>query len=427
MDSVTTTPRKSRLARTFAKVRHIQAVINVQKTKIPLDKKKTTKKTPPVAKNYNENDAVIEEAFLAKVFATVSSIKAAYAEMQFAQLPYDADGIHSADQTVVSELGNLSELKQSYFKKQFDEMMSLTPHKSMLMSEIQEQKSLLKTYEITAKKLDSQLKLKDSEITFLEEKLADVVCDNKSLEKRILKLKSKSNSPSENENSLRHGHFVAYFHQAIKSIRRFVRLLVSEMQFSGWDLEAAAGSIEPGVSFWKPNHICFAFESFVCRVMFDGFNNPNFSDGIEFRKGRRQFSDGFTELKSVESFAEFRRAKYLKLMHPKMEESLFGNLDVRNRLVGPGGPIEFPKRAFFAAFGDMANCVWVLHCHACSFDSEVSVFRVDKGSRFSEVYMESLSDEAFLSSEIDYPRVAFMVVPGFSVGGTLVQCQVYLC
>ncbi|KAL7103740.1 hypothetical protein ACP275_08G198100 [Erythranthe tilingii] len=424
MDSVTTTPRKSRLARTFAKVRHIQAVINVQKTKLPHDKKKTTKKIPPVVAKKNENEAaVIEEAFLAKVFATVSSIKAAYAEMQFAQLPYDADGIHSADQTVVSELGNLSELKQSYFKKQFDEIMSLTPDKSMLLSEIQEQKSLLKTYEITAKKLDSQLKLKDSEITFLEEKLADAVCDNKSLEKRILK----SNSPSEPENSLRHGHFVAYFHQAIKSIRRFVRLLVSEMQFSGWDLEAAVESIEPGVSFWKPNHICFAFESFVCRVMFDGFNNPNFSDGIELRKSRRLFSDGFTELKSVESFAEFRRAKYLKLMHPKMEESLFGNLDMRNSLVGTGGPIEFPKRAFFTAFGDMAKCVWVLHCHASSFDSEVSVFRVGKGSRFSEVYMESLSDEAFLSSEIDYPRVAFTAVPGFSVGGTLVQCQVYLC
>ncbi|KAA8544887.1 hypothetical protein F0562_019719 [Nyssa sinensis] len=92
------------------------------------------------------------KAFIAKLFATISSVKAAYAQLQFAQSPYDADGIQSADQ---------------------------------LLAEIQKQKSLLKTYEITGKKLDSQLKLKDSEVTFLREKLEEVNRENKSNEKRL--------------------------------------------------------------------------------------------------------------------------------------------------------------------------------------------------------------------------------------------------
>ena len=44
--------------------------------------------------------------------------------------------------------------------------------------------------------------------------------------------------------------------------------------------------------------------------------------------------------------------------------------------------------------------------------------------------MESVSEEAFLSSDgspESEPRVAFTVFPGFRIGKTAVQCQVYLC
>ncbi|XP_073123566.1 protein GRAVITROPIC IN THE LIGHT 1-like isoform X2 [Henckelia pumila] len=452
MDSVkrsAVTPSKSRLARTFAKVLHIRAVAGVSsddgihKTKSHGKIKKNSTKDPPVSLYNNDEDEerqkrAVQEAFLAKLFASLSSVKAEYAQLQFSQFPYDVEGIQSADQMIVLELKNLSELKQSYLKKQLNETSLET---SLLLSEIQEQKSLLKTYEITSKKLDSQIKLKDSEITFLKEKLVEVNGDNKSIEKRINSSGQFVKLENNQLSSLRPSHFIAYTRQTMKSIRVFVRLLASEMESANWDLDAAASSIELGVSFWKENHKCFAFESFVCREMFDGFNYPNFSthpeSSSEHKRRANVNFDMFLEMKSVRpadylalkpksTFASFCRAKYLKLVHPKMEASLFGDLNTRN-LVSSG---EIPETPFFFAFSEMAKRVWLLHCLALSFYPEVSAYQVKKGCRFSEVLMESVNEEAFLSSdgapETD-PRVGFNVFPGFKIGKTIFQCHVYLC
>ncbi|KAL8031991.1 hypothetical protein ABFX02_13G064300 [Erythranthe guttata] len=449
MDSVkrsALTPTKSRLASTFAKVFRNQSgkgIISpdsgIKKTK---SHEKTKKDRTEIPSSGNEEDKelqnqAVREAFLSKLFAGISTIKSAYAQLQFAQSPYDSDGIQAADQTVVAELTNLSELKQCYFKKQLDDEKS--PETTLLLSEIQEQSSLLKTYEITTKKLDSQLMLKDSEITFLKEKLAEADKENKTLGKKL-----NASGPLFIPDNIRllsdlkPSHFNAYLRTALKSIRSFVKLMISEMESADWDLDAAASAIEPGVSFWKPNHKCFAFESFVCKHMFDGFNYRN--EGQE-EKSRAVFFETFTEMtkypgpasgylakKPKSEFARFCREKYSRLVHPKMEESIFGNLNQRD-LVGSGD--FFPETSFFSAFSEMAKRVWVLRCMALSFDREVSVYQVKKGSRFSEVYMESLSDEAFLFSDKDAPendpRVAFTVVPGFRVGEIIIQCQVYLC
>ncbi|KAG8386438.1 hypothetical protein BUALT_Bualt03G0148800 [Buddleja alternifolia] len=439
MDSVkrsAVTPSKSRLARTFAKVFHIQAVT----VKPPDDKNQKKNSYEKTNKDENDelHDKAVKEAFLAKLFASISTVKAAYAHLQFAQSPYDADGIQSADQILVSELKNLSELKQSFLKKQ---MNDTSPETTLFLSEIQEQKSLLETYGITTKKLDSQLKLKESEVIFLEEKLVEVNKENKSLEKRLNSSGQLAMPDNTQLSSLTPSHFIAYSRHAIKSIRSFVRLLISEMENADWDLNVAAKSIQPGISFWKPNHICFAFESFVCKEMFDGFNHPEFSTPKtelpteeEKRARARLFFDRFLELKSVgaadylawkpkSKFATFCRKKYLRLVHPKMEASIFGNLNQRN-LVDSG---ELPETPFFLAFSEMAKRLWLLHCLALSFDPEVSFFQVKKGNRFSEVYMESLSDEAFEATRESDPRVGFVVVPGFSIGRTVIQCQVYLC
>lgn len=174
MDSVNrsaVTPSKSKLARTFAKVLHIRSLTGGnQKPKFSDHVKDDLVKNDVVKgellkktqfKSFDDEDEkhqkAAAEAFLAKLFANISAVKAAYAQLQFAQSPYDPDGIQSADDLVVSELKNLSELKQCFVKKQFDEY---SPEKTHLLAEIQEQKSVLKTYDIMGKKLDSQLKLK---------------------------------------------------------------------------------------------------------------------------------------------------------------------------------------------------------------------------------------------------------------------------
>ena len=106
-----------------------------------------------------------------------------------------------------------------------------------------------------------------------------------------------------------------------------------------------------------------------------------------------------------------------------MESAFFGNTSHRN-LVSEGG---FPETTFFATFAEMAKRVWLLHCLAFSFQPEGTIFQVSKGSRFSEAYMETIAEEeaAFNTAEYD-PRVAFTVVPGFKIGKTVIQSQVYL-
>jgi hypothetical protein len=216
--------------------------------------------------------------------------------------------------------------------------------------------------------------------------------------------------------------------------------MIDEMKSAGWDLDAAAKSIVSDVAYWRADDKCFAFESFVSREMFDGFHLPNFSlqeESLPEKKNQQQlFFRRFTELKSAKAteyiahkpkstFAKFCRAKYLQLIHPQMETSFFGNLSKRS-LVNSG---EFPDTIFFTTFAEMARRVWLLHCLAYSFDPEASIFQVRRGCRFSEVYMECVAEDALLSSEnapdVD-PSVAFTVVPGFRIGKTVIQCQVYL-
>ncbi|XP_010248387.1 PREDICTED: IRK-interacting protein-like [Nelumbo nucifera] len=371
------------------------------------------------------------EAFLAKLFASVSSLKAAYAQLQIAQSPYDSNGIQTADEMVVSELMHLSELKQCYLKKQIDPSSQVT----LLLAEIQEQQSLLKTYEIMGKKFESQLRLKESEITSLREILEESNRQNRLLEQKLNPSGPLSGLDDLHLSGLNPSHFIIVLRHAIKSLKSFVKLMVEQMVSAGWHIDTAASSIEPDIIYGKPEHKSFAFECFVCREMFDGFNNPEFSlpnEPLPERKQRRRhFFDRFTELKSMRvkeflshkpnsTFGKFCRAKYLSLVHPKMEASFSGDLNQRS-IVNSGG---YPETAFFASFAEMAKRVWLLQCLSFSFEPEVSIFQVSKGSRFSEVYMESVSNDAFLSS--NNLLVAFTVIPGFKIGKTVIQCQVYL-
>ncbi|KAM1474956.1 hypothetical protein ACFX2I_030907 [Malus domestica] len=461
MDSVrpsAVTPNKRRWARTIAKVLHLQAATGIA----PVDgvQKVKSQEVKVQKVNYQESgvqkvksqengiqkvksqekvkelqERVALEAHLAKLFASVSSVKAAYAQLQNAQSPYDAEGIQAADKEVVSEMKNLSELKRCFLKKQFDPK----PETTLVLAEIEEQKNDLKTYKIMGKKLESQVRLKDSEIVFLGEKLEEAKDHNKLLEKRLNQNQSGQLHVLDNLHlsALSPSHFITVLRHTVKSIRSFVRMMVDDMKSAGWDIHAAAKAIDRDMLYRKEDHKCFAFEHSVCKEMFDAFQYPNFSlpnESLPEKKKQQQqlFFVRFTELKSMKpkdylaqnpgsAFAKFCRVKYLRLVHPKMETSFFGNLNQRN-LINAG---EFPSSDFFASFAEMAKRVWLLHCLAFSFDPEAAIFQVSKGCRFSEVYMDSLDDEGFLSTASE-PQVGFTVVPGFRLGKTVIQCQVYL-
>ncbi|XP_022717335.1 protein GRAVITROPIC IN THE LIGHT 1-like [Durio zibethinus] len=444
------TPSKSKWVRTLSKVLHLHAAAagivpddGVQKVKSnetdEWNDRKTAKRLSQKFDRLHDEELerkVALEVLIAKIFATVSAIKAGYAQLQHAQSPYDAEGIQAADQLIVSDLKKLSELKQCFLKKQYDP----SPEHAIILAEIQEQKSLSKTFEILGKKLESQLRLKESEIIFLREKLDESRKQNRLLEKRLNQSGQLFVLDNLHLSSLNPSNFITVLCQTVKSIRSFVRLMIDEMKSADWDIKAAASSIERGVVYWKADDRCFAFESFICREMFKAFHHPYFfllgNSVPEGKKHPQVFFERFMELKSVKvkeylakkpksTFAKFCRTKYLQVVHPKMESSFFGNLSSRDMV----SSYQFPDTTFFTVFAEVAKRIWLLHCLAFAFEPEASIFQINKGCRFSEVYMESVAEEIFLSSDITLesePRVAFTVVPGFRIGKTVIQCQVYL-
>ncbi|OWM72987.1 protein GRAVITROPIC IN THE LIGHT 1 [Punica granatum] len=387
------------------------------------------------------------EAVVARLFAGASTIKAAYAELQLAQYPYDGETIQASDQAVVDELRAISELKRKFLRRELD----ISPQVTLMLAEIQEQQSLLRTYEITIKKLEAESDAKDLEISALRDQLGAVVSGNKAIEKRLNASGCLSLFDNFRFGSLGPAHFVQVLHFALRSARSFVKVMVKEMESAKWDLDEALKFIEPEASFAKPSHRIYGFESFVCKSIFEGFNFPNFmlptTEYSAKKQGQAQqhFFDQFKKLKSVNpkhsiaqnpnsSFAKFTRAKYLTLVHAKMECSFFGNLGLRKLITSGGCPAD---SSFFTAFAEMCKRVWVLHCLAFSFDEEVSIFQAKRNSRFSEVFMESVTEDVLCSdssgdSEISGTdgdediQVEFTVVPGFKIGRNVVQCQVYL-
>ncbi|OEL25517.1 hypothetical protein BAE44_0013467 [Dichanthelium oligosanthes] len=321
------------------------------------------------------------DSLLATLFAGVSAVKAAYAQLQLAQFPYDAEAIQSADAAVAS-----------------------------LTAELRAERAL---------------------------------------EARLHPGRTLASLDDLHLSGLNPTHYLTALRHTVKSIRSFAKSMLNSMQSAGWDLAAAAAAVHPGVPLQRPGDTRFVFESYVAMKMFANFHrrdfNFSFLDEREFYD-RRRFFEEFTELKAEPAsafldvrnprwggFGKFLRAKYLSLVHARMETAFFGRLEQRGIVsAGPG----FPESSWFAEFAEMARRVWLLHCLFFAFDGGAeedgaSIFQVRTGARFSEVYMESVSDgraadDAAAAAVADDRVVGFTVLPGFRVGRTLIQCRVYL-
>lgn len=431
----------SRIAKTFSKVINLKSASRNRSNPgfcllIPQEKLRCCE-SRHIDKEDAEEDSknrAAMEAFVAKLFATISTVKAAYAELQMAQFPYDGDAIQSADQAVVDELKALSELKYSFLKKQVDSSPS---HVTLMLAEIQEQQSLMKTYEITMKKMRGEVENKESQIASLQQQLQEIVRNNRSLEKKLNASGSFSILDNVKFSDVSPKDFILVLHYSLRSVRSFVKLLIREMELANWDVDAAANAIQHDVVFGRRDHKAFAFESFVCREIFGGFNDAGFAvvqggDQFGIHERRVFFFEQFKVLRSASAihfvkqnpnslFGKFLKSKYLQLVHPKMEFSFSGNLNQR-KTVNSG---EFPETEFFKAFAEMGRRVWLLHSLTFSFDREVSIFQVSRNSKFSQLYMDSVTEDIFAAADGGF-RVAFTVVPGFKVGQTVVQSQVYL-
>ncbi|KAH7686997.1 Myosin rod fragments domain-containing protein [Dioscorea alata] len=393
----------------------------------------------PVEESMNQKKDSIE-ALILQIFNNISSLKTAYIQLQDAHTPYDPEKIQAADKLVIQELMKLSELKHSY-RESNPKPASSSPQDSRLATEIQEQQNLLKTYEVMVKKFQTQIQTKDSEIVELQQQIQESSQRKLKLEKKLKQrgLLNKEQEDSEEENNffsieLTPNLFCSAVDAAYKSIHDFSKPLINMMKAAGWDLDAAANSIEPAVIYAKRAHKKYAFESHICQRIFSGFHEESFSvEAGDLTVSNEGFFHQFLAVRAMDPldilsqnpdsvFGKFCRSKYLLIVHPKMENSFFGNLDQRNYVLSGG----HPRTPFYQAFLKLAKSIWMLHRLAYSFDPTVKVFQVKNGAEFSEVYMESVVKNIVPGEGDQRPKVGLMVMPGFMIGANVIQSQVYL-
>lgn len=396
----------------------------------------------PVGGEWDNGSASEEEAAAAAALATVSSFQAAYLHLQAAHSPFLPEAAAAADALAVSHLRRLSELKRLTLGTPGDG--SLTAH---LEDQVRENQALLRSFDAVVNRLQAALDAKDAAAASLRWEHAALADGNARLAGRL----DRALAPQPGAGGgdalgamLSASVFDSVLRDALRVAHRFTRALAELLKCAGWDLADAAAAAYPGIAYSKHGHCRYALLSRVCLSMFDGFDSYQFGgasdaaalEGIELAIRRNESLQQFIEHSDADpmelmssspdcQFAQFCDRKYKQLIHPGLESSLFGNSDCEAL------PVMATVGPLYEMFITMASSVWTLHRLAWAYDPAVGIFQVSRGTEYSSVYMENIvPPKAFSASKevgkTERPKVGFTVVPGFRLGGTVIQCRVYL-
>ncbi|MCO5611451.1 hypothetical protein L7F22_065704 [Adiantum nelumboides] len=381
----------------------------------------------------------VMEALISGIFSTASSLKKAYMQLQSAHEPFDPVKLQLADKAVVAELKKLSDLKQSY-KQRLVIIGSCEPEgKNFGGNEVTDTKDeqSLGSYEAIINNFHSEIQSKGLIIESLETKLTQMTLKKAKLEKQVKKLEQKAtrdsllNTPT--DETLPSSQLLESAVLGASEVSRtFAKLLMSLMKVARWNLDAAANSIVPGISYVRSTHKKYVFESYVFQRMLNDFENginfiglPHIEEHC-FKKflEMRAMNPQKAVVSDAESpFAKYSLKRFLDLIHPKMEESFFGNLEHRKQISNG----IHPESQFYQSFLKLAKAMWMLHLLAFSFKPSARIFQVKQNTEFSPLYMESIVQTAEMGSDgEDVPRVAFTIMPGFCVENVVIKCQVYI-
>ncbi|KAL0538172.1 hypothetical protein IC582_027174 [Cucumis melo] len=382
-------------------------------------------------------DVEMMRTLVSSIFATISSFEASYIQLQTAHVPFVEEKVTAADRVLVSHFQQLSDFKHFYkdFRTNRGEDISI-PVGSCLEAQVQENQSKLRVLGTVSDRAQSEIDRKDSEVMALRKKLGELQKSNLRLSK---KLSASLNAPCDVLLSV--GVFDSILHDACRAAYNFTKVLMELMKKASWDMDLAANSVHCEIRYAKKAHIRYAFLSYVCLWMFRSFDSEVFGvietesfcteqsqnlDGISIslKQLLEHVSSNPMELLSVNpqcAFAKFCEKKYQELIHPTMESSIFSNLDRKEAILNSWRSVS----VFYKSFVKMASSVWILHKLAFSFDPIVEIFQVERGAEFSMVFMEDVT-RRYIPPFKSRAKVGFTVVPGFKIGKTVIQSQVYL-
>ncbi|PIN01956.1 hypothetical protein CDL12_25534 [Handroanthus impetiginosus] len=391
-------------------------------------------------KNEDQPPRIIElEMLMSQVFDAVSAMKRAYVSLQEAHCPWDPDKMRVADVAVVAELRRLGLLRER-FRRSGSGRGGRWGMGAATLREV------VAPYEAAVEELKRDVKMKQAEVENLREKLKTAT----SFDRISGKSKGKSKRRVSCTTQVGAAPAMELFESTMSLVKEaskaFTSLLLSLMRSAHWDIAAAVRSIEAATSTTTnttyvdsivgANHAKYALESYVNRKIFQGFDHETFyMDGslTSIRHPDQHRRDCFTQYRDMKamdpiellsilptcSFGNFCFKKYLSIVHPKMEESLFGDLEQRRQVLDG----HHPRSQFYGEFLGLAKAVWLLHLLAFSLDPPPSHFEASRGAEFHPQYMESVVRTSVGMTMV----VGFPVSPGFKLGnGSIVKARVYL-
>ncbi|KAJ4849926.1 Protein GRAVITROPIC IN THE LIGHT 1 [Turnera subulata] len=404
-------------------------------------------------------ERVVEmEMLMNEVFDSVSAMKRAYGSLQEAHCPWDPERMRVADAAVVGELRRLAVLRER-FRRCVSVGGGGAGMTMMMMRGDSIEKGMLREvvapYEAAVEELKREVKARETEVHNLKEKLKSSSSSSGggrgkkgwSQSKRKVSCSSAAQVAGSPSPEL----FEITMSQVKSTSKSFTSLLLTLMRTAHWDIAAAVRSIEAATtaadnitttaiaSTLATHHAKYALESYISRKFFQGFDHETFyMDGslsslLNPDQFRRDCFTQYRDMKAMDPcellgilptchFGKFCSKKYLAIVHPKMEESLFGNTEQRQQVLAG----NHPRTQFYAEFLGLAKAVWLLHLLAFSLDPAPSQFEASRGAEYHAQYMESAV--RFSSGRIPAGQiVGFPVSPGFRLGnGSVVKARVYL-
>ncbi|GAB2274432.1 hypothetical protein Dimus_009202 [Dionaea muscipula] len=395
-------------------------------------------------------------ALMGQVFDAVSSVKRAYASLQEAHNPWDPEKMRVADAAIVAELRRLGMMRER-LKRGFGGgggVRSISRGGKVVAETVRE---VVAPYEAAVEELKREVKAKEAEVENLREKLNSAVNvrggggggggaggGNKRSQSRRKVGCIQGQVPLSPLPEL----FEAAMVQVTEASKSFTSLLLSLMRSAHWDIAAAVRSIEAAITANDPisptpaaaaHHGKYAIESYVCRKIFQGFDHESFyMDGtlsslLNPDQFRRDCFSKYRDMKSIDpaellgilptcQFGVFCNKRYLSIVHPKMEESLFGDMEQQRQVLAG----SHPRTQFYGEFLRLAKAVWLLHLLAFSLDPPPSHFEASRGAEFHPVYMESVV--GFTGGKVPPGHVVgFSISPGFKLGsGSVIKARVYV-
>ncbi len=196
------------------------------------------------------------------------------------------------------------------------------------------------------------------------------------------------------------------------------------------------------------NHSKFLVQAFICRRLYEGFENESFNieSCMSWDVDQQQYTQAcFNQFqlyrrnmntvsilinnKPHDNFLrQFCFQKFQAIVDEHTELLLFGNTQHSAKI----NRHKHPCTEFYQSFCKLAVAVWLVHRLAFSFDCPARIFRARKGQAFQASFMTSVvpwtmeDEEESSSSSSTTSVVGVMVLPGFRVSKSIIETQVYL-